>query len=161
MHWSSLTEQSVTLSRWRWRRCRKCTMQEQNMGFTIVYAAYSVVIVVSKEWTSKVTATIADTNEEFLYVWPVTEILRFATENEYYLFTTVTPLCFIYQPINDITGNICGKLFSYTLANPPIAYPTSRILVYQCIWHRNKLSWQFTGKTAQFLPHFLQNIPRE
>jgi hypothetical protein len=55
-----------------------------------------------------------------------------------------------------MTGNICGKLFSYTLAYPPIPYPTSRIPVYQ--WMTQK---QFTGKTAQFLPHFLQNIPRE
>jgi hypothetical protein len=39
----------------------------------------------------------------------------------------------IYQPINDITGNVCGTLFSYTLANLPIAYTTSRILVYQCM----------------------------
>jgi len=30
-----------------------------------------------------------------------------------------------------MTGNICGKLFSYTLAYPPIPYPTSRIPVYQ------------------------------
>jgi hypothetical protein len=42
-------------------------------------------------------------------------------------------LFFIYQPINGITDNICGQLFSYTLANPPIAYRTSRILVYQCM----------------------------
>jgi hypothetical protein len=69
----------------------------------------------------------------------VTEILRFTKRNEYYLFTAVTPLCFIYQPINDITGNVCGKLFLYTLANPPIAYPTSRILVYQCMTQKQTL----------------------
>jgi len=43
-----------------------------------VCAAYSVVLLVSKQWNSKVTVAIADTKEEFLYLWSATEILRFA-----------------------------------------------------------------------------------
>jgi len=38
------------------------------LGFIVVCGAYSVVLVVSKELTSKVTVAIADT-KEFLYVW--------------------------------------------------------------------------------------------
>jgi len=102
-------------------------MQEQNLGFIVVCGAYSVVLVVSKELTSKVTVAIADT-KEFLYVWSVTEILRF-TKNEYFLFTAVTPLCFIYQPINIVKSmescfHIHLQIHPYLTHHPELLCPS-------------------------------------
>lgn len=39
----------------------------------------------------------------------MTEVLRITGVNT--IYTPVTPLCFMYQPLNRMTGNICGKLF--------------------------------------------------